>query len=223
LPIDFTPSDEQALVVETVRQFAANEIRPRARAADEARKPADEAIQAAHALGLVANGLPAEHGGGGERSAVLGVLVAEELAWGDLASALAILSPALVAFPVADQGSPAQQKSLLPRYARDSVLPGSLALREPGFGADVFARARGRSEGGLRPRWSRHGALARAATRAVRRRGGRQLFVPRDAAGLAIAPEWYMASRRYRRWSWRSRAEGACRRATQASAPISHD
>ena len=29
--IDFEPSEEQQLIVETVRQFAENEIRPRAR------------------------------------------------------------------------------------------------------------------------------------------------------------------------------------------------
>jgi alkylation response protein AidB-like acyl-CoA dehydrogenase len=136
--IDFEPTEEQALVVETVRQFAANEIRPRARAAEEAKTPAREAIEAAHGLGLVANALPSEVGGGGERSAVLGVLVAEELAWADLATALAILSPALLAFPLADHGSAAQRAARLPRFAGDAFVPGSLALVEPGFGADPF-------------------------------------------------------------------------------------
>jgi alkylation response protein AidB-like acyl-CoA dehydrogenase len=199
LPIDFTPSDEQALVVDTVRQFAEKEIRPHARAADEARAPALAAIEAAHALGLVANSLPAEHGGGGERSAVLGALVAEELAWGDLATALAILSPALVAFPVADQGSAAQQGRVLPRFARDTFVPGALAVLEPGFGADVF-----------RPttRATRRGAsyvldgrkcmvpwlLGGADVLVSADEGGTpQLFlVPREAAGLAAAPESYM-------------------------------
>ena len=199
MPIDFTPSDEQALVVETVRQFAENEIRPRARAADESRKPADEAIQAAHSLGLVTNGLPAEHGGGGERSAVLGALVAEELAWGDLASALAILSPALVAFPVADQGSPAQQKSVLPRYARDAFVPGSLALLEPGFGADAFRpRTQANRQGAsfvldgrkcMVPWLTGGDTLLVSADEG----GTPQLFlVPSDAAGLSAMPESYM-------------------------------
>ena len=93
--IDFEPSEEQQLIVETVRQFAANEIRPRAREADEAGEIPDEVLQQSHELGLVANALPEEHGGGGARSAVTSVLVAEELACADLAQALAILSPAL--------------------------------------------------------------------------------------------------------------------------------
>ncbi len=197
--IDFTPTDEQALVVETVRQFAQNEIRPRARAADEARKPADEAIQAAHALGLVANGLPSEHGGGGERSAVLGVLVAEELAWGDLATALAILSPALVAYPVADHGNAAQQKSELPRYARDAFVPGALALLEPGFGADAFRpRTQAKRDGTsfvLDGRKCMVPWLAGGDTVLVSADAGGtpQLFlVPRDAPGLIATPDFYM-------------------------------
>jgi alkylation response protein AidB-like acyl-CoA dehydrogenase len=197
--IDFTPSDEQQLVVETVRQFAENEIRPRARAADEAKQPADDAIRAAHALGLVANGLPAEFGGGGERSAVLGALVAEELAWGDLATALATLSPALVAFPVADQGSEAQRRSQLPRYAREDFVPGALALLEPGFGADAFRPGtQAKRDGGsfvldgkktLVP-WLPGGDTVLVSADDG---GTSQLFlVPRDAAGLSATPESYM-------------------------------
>ena len=52
----------------------------------------DDVIAHAHELGLVANALDASCGGGGERSAVTGALVAEALAWGDLSIALAILS-----------------------------------------------------------------------------------------------------------------------------------
>ena len=81
--IDFEPTEEQALIVETVRQFAANEIRPRAREADESAAAARRGVlEQAHELGLVANALPEAFGGGGERSAVTGALIAEELALG---------------------------------------------------------------------------------------------------------------------------------------------
>ena len=69
-----------------------------------------------HELGLVANALPEAQGGGGERSAITSALIAEELAWGDLSIALAILSPSLLALPVADFGSEAQQADVLPRF-----------------------------------------------------------------------------------------------------------
>jgi alkylation response protein AidB-like acyl-CoA dehydrogenase len=197
--IDFEPTEEQALVVETVRQFAANEIRPQARAAEEARQPDQHAIAEAHALGLVANALPTKFGGGGERSAVLAALVAEELAFGDLASALAILSPALVAFPVADHGSAAQQAAHLPRYAGGSFVPGALALLEPGFGADPFRpRTQAKRDGGhyvLDGRKCMVPWLPGGDTVLVfADEGGRAqgFLLPRDAAGLGAAPESYM-------------------------------
>jgi alkylation response protein AidB-like acyl-CoA dehydrogenase len=136
--IDFSPSDEQALVQDTVRQFAEKEIRPLARKSEEARALPAEVLARAHELGLVANALPEAVGGGGERSAVTGALVAEELAWGDLAIALAALSPALGALPVADFGSEAQQRALLPTFLGDAFAPGALAVVEPRIGSDPF-------------------------------------------------------------------------------------
>ncbi len=136
--IDFEPSEEQALIIETVRQFAENEIRPLSREADEAGVPPRAVLDAAHELGLVANGLPEAQGGGGDRSAVTGVLIAEELGWGDFAIALAILSPGLVGFPVADFGSESQKKQILPSLTADGFVPGSLAITEPRFDFDVF-------------------------------------------------------------------------------------
>ena len=136
--IDFQPTEEQELIVDTVRQFAENEIRPLAREADETTKPPAAVFAQAHELGLVANGLPEEFGGGGERSAVTGALIAEELAWGDLALALGILSPGLTALPIADFGTDAQRKECLPHFTSGSFAPGALAIVEPRFDSDAF-------------------------------------------------------------------------------------
>jgi len=136
--IDFQPDEEQALIRESVRQFAENEVRPRARACDEAGELDATLLEAAHELGLVANSLPEAHGGGGARSAVTGCLIAEELAWGDLSLALAILSPSLLGLPVADAGTPAQQAAVLPRLLGDRPVPGSLAWVEPRFAFDAL-------------------------------------------------------------------------------------
>jgi alkylation response protein AidB-like acyl-CoA dehydrogenase len=194
--IDFEPTDEQALIVDTVRQFAAKEIRPRAREADETGRLPAEVLDQAHELGLVANALPESFGGGGERSAVSGVLIAEELAYGDLSIALAILSPALVAFPVADFGTDAQRRELLPRYAAASFRPGALALTEPHFGSDPFRPlTTARREGGEYrldgakcqvPWLDGDDTLLVSASEA----GSAQLFlVPRGAAGLKVEGE----------------------------------
>jgi alkylation response protein AidB-like acyl-CoA dehydrogenase len=194
--IDFEPSEEQQLIVETVRQFAASELRPHAREAAEARELPERVLERAHELGLVANALPPEHGGGGERSAVTGALIAEELAWGDLAIALAILSPALVALPVADFGTPEQRREWLPRYTGERFLSGSLALVEPSFRFDPFRPATtARREGDA---WVLDGEKcfvpwlpgpAPLVVVAGGEDGPHAFLLPRDAAGLAVEPE----------------------------------
>jgi alkylation response protein AidB-like acyl-CoA dehydrogenase len=134
--IGFDPSDEQRLIAETVRQFAENEIRPNARATDESGQLPKQILADVHELGLVANSLPEEFGGGGERSAITGALVIEELAWGDLAIALAVLSPSLLGLPLSDQGTEEQRRSQIPLLCGPSFEPGCLALVEPRFGFD---------------------------------------------------------------------------------------
>ena len=193
--IDFQPTDEQQLVIDTVRQFATNEIRPKARECDESKKLPEKVIEQAHELGLVANALPESAGGGGERSAVTGVLVAEELAVGDLAIALAILSPALCAFPIAEFGTE-EQKKLLARFAGPRFVPGSLAWVGPRFDSDPFRpQTTARREGGD---YVIDGAKcfvpwidgADPVLVVASENGAPQAFlVARDAAGLGAEPE----------------------------------
>jgi alkylation response protein AidB-like acyl-CoA dehydrogenase len=195
MAIDFEPSDEQLLIVETVRQFAEKEIRPLARGADESGTLPRSVLEQGHELGLVANALPEAHGGGGERSAVTGALVAEELAFGDLAIALALLSPALLAFPLADGGSDAQRRELLPRFAA-GFRPGALAVTEPHFGSDPFRpRTSARREGG---EYRLDGAKCQVPwldgddlvlVTAAEGGSAQAFLVPRDAAGLRAERE----------------------------------
>ena len=196
LVIDFEPSDEQKLIVETVRQFATTEVRPRARECSEARKLPDDVLARAHELGLVANALPNEHGGGGERSAVTAALIAEELAWGDLSIALAILSPSLVALPVAEFGTPEQRSTWLPYYTAERFVPGSLALVEPSFHFDAFhpaTTARREADAWILdgekcfvPWIAGGGPVLVIASEAA---GPQAFLVPRDAEGLVATPE----------------------------------
>lgn len=137
--VDFEPTEEQQLIVETVRHFAANEVRTRSRECDEAENLSQDPLTAAHELGLVANALDEAHGGGGERSALTGSLVAEELAWGDLSLALAILSPGLAALPIATYGTVEQKARWLPSFTGKSFVAGSLAAAEPAFRSDAFS------------------------------------------------------------------------------------
>ena len=200
--IDFEPTEEQQLIVETVRQFAQNEIRPFAREADESGKIPEAVLAQAHELGLVANGLPEAYGGGGERSAVTGVLIAEELAWGDLSIALAILSPGLVAFPISDFGTEAQQSEWIPRFTGESFAPGSLALTEPRFDFDPYrpstSARRENDEYVLSGAkcfvpWQEGGDSLLVA--ALEGQDARLFLVPRDADGLTATRENNMGVR----------------------------
>ena len=93
--ISFGPSDEQNLVVETLKSFAADVLRPAARAADESEKLPEDVLQQAWELGFAATQLPEAYGGAGEaRSPITSALALEALATGDAALAVAITHPA---------------------------------------------------------------------------------------------------------------------------------
>jgi alkylation response protein AidB-like acyl-CoA dehydrogenase len=200
--IDFQPSEEQQLIVETVRQFAAAEVRPAARESDESRKLPHPVLERAHELGLVSQSLPEAIGGGGARSAVTGALVAEELAWGDLSIALAILSPSLLALPIADHGSEAQRRERLRAFCGEHFAPGSLAVTEPDFRSDPFRPAtRARRDGAG---WRLDGAKCQVPwldggdtvlVVAAGDDGAQAFLVPRDSPGLSATPERNMGIR----------------------------
>jgi alkylation response protein AidB-like acyl-CoA dehydrogenase len=194
--IDFEPSEEQQMIVETVRQFATNELRPHARDANESGKLPAAVLTQAHELGLVANAIDDAFGGGGERSAVTGALVAEELAWGDLGIGLAILSPSLLALPIQDQGTDAQKAECLPRFTSDCFCPGALAVVEPRFDANPLRpETSARREG---EEYVLQGSKCFVpwidggeSVLVVADDGGRPqgFLLPRDTAGLNATPE----------------------------------
>jgi acyl-CoA dehydrogenase len=197
--IDFEPSEEQALIIETVHQFAENEIRPLCREADESGAPPASVVEAAHELGLIANAMPEAQGGGGDRSAMTGVLIAEELAWGDMAIALAILSPGLVGLPLADYGSESQQNEIIPGLLEGGFVPGSLAIVEPRFDFDVYhPHTTAKQDGddilldGVKCQvpWidgGRHVVVV-----AADEKGLTAFVLPRDTPGLSAEPEMMM-------------------------------
>jgi alkylation response protein AidB-like acyl-CoA dehydrogenase len=137
----FQPSEDQKTLLDGVRRFASRELRLQMRAADESGELPASLTGSGWELGLLPGSLPEEFGGFGERSVVTGVLAAEELAWGDLAGALALLAPNLVAVPVLLRGSDRQRKELLPAFAGESYRPASAALMEPRHDFDAGSLA----------------------------------------------------------------------------------
>ncbi len=138
--ISFDLSEEQRMIRDTIVAFAADEIRPAARPADESGAIPPGLIAKAWGLGLIRGAIPEQFGGYGDaRSAVTGAIVAEELAFGDLAIAIHALAPRLVAFPVLEFGTDAQRTRVLKSFAGDNFAAGAAALMEPRFDFDASA------------------------------------------------------------------------------------
>jgi alkylation response protein AidB-like acyl-CoA dehydrogenase len=136
--IGFDLSDEQRMIRETVAAFAIEQIRPAARPADEIGEIPADLIAKSWDLGLVCGPIPETYGGyGDQRSAVTGAIIAEELAYGDLAIALHMLSPRLIAFPVLEMGTHAQREAILKPLCAGGFVPGSAALMEPRYDYDA--------------------------------------------------------------------------------------
>lgn len=130
--IDFTLNEEQAMLVETLHRFAEEQMRASAREAEESRQLPEKIIEAGWGFGLLPSIIPADYGGFGEPfSAVTGALAAEELAWGDLALALRVLSPGAVAVPLLLFGTEDQKQQWLPVFCDTSLPVISSALIEP--------------------------------------------------------------------------------------------
>nr|WP_036530320.1 acyl-CoA dehydrogenase family protein [Nocardia sp. CNY236] len=137
---DLTPTDEQQMIVETVRDFAAEILRPAAYEADNAAKAPLDLLERAAELGITLINVPEElEGAATERGAVTNSLVAEALAHGDMGLALPILAPSGVAVALSQWGSDAQQKTYLPSFTGENVPQASVVISEPRALFDPFA------------------------------------------------------------------------------------
>jgi alkylation response protein AidB-like acyl-CoA dehydrogenase len=137
---DLAPSDEQEMLVQTVREFALARLRPAALEADANARTPDELIASTAELGLAAIGVPDELGGVlEERSAVTAALIAEALAEGDMGLAVACLAPAAVATVIGLWGDAAQQAAYLAGFVAERTTVAALAIQEPQPLFDPFA------------------------------------------------------------------------------------
>ncbi|WP_433454237.1 acyl-CoA dehydrogenase family protein [Streptomyces sp. CA-142005] len=139
LPTELVPlRPEQRDVVDLARAFAREEIRPRARAVDEAdvETPWDLWRKAA-GVGITGFMLPEEYGGGGFTDVFTQCLVQEELCVGDLGIGNLLCSNGFFADPVLELGAKEQkQEWLTPLTGPDTPMT-ALATTEPGAGSDA--------------------------------------------------------------------------------------
>ena len=135
----FDPTDEQQMLIDSVGKFANNDLRPAAHEAEENRELQKKILNKGWELGLLQASVPEVYGGFGERSVVTGVLALEEMAFGDLAGTLAVLTPSLFATPILLAGSEEQRQTYLPRIIKGMWSPYTAALIEYAFDFDPNA------------------------------------------------------------------------------------
>lgn len=134
----FEPSEEQKMLIDAINRFAVNDLRRKAHDADEQAGYPKEIIEKGWELGVLQASIPEAYGGFGEHSVLTGVLAAEEMAYGDFAATLAVLTPALFALPILACGSEEQKQTYLPPMAEGEWQPYTAACIEPFFDFDLL-------------------------------------------------------------------------------------
>jgi alkylation response protein AidB-like acyl-CoA dehydrogenase len=129
---DLTPTEEQQMLVESVKDFALDKVRKAAHDADHEARTPEAILRTASELGLSMIGVPESLGGVVEtRSAVTAVLMAEALAEGDMGIALAALAPAGVSTAISLWGDADQQATYLPEFVGEKPPAAAVAVTEP--------------------------------------------------------------------------------------------
>jgi len=138
--VRFEYSDEQRLIRDTAREFAARELRPHARAWDAEGTFPTALIPKLAGLGLLGMIIPQEYGGSGLDTVSIALAI-EAVAWGDGGIALTVASHnSLCSGHIVLAGTDAQKRTYLPRLASGQAL-GAWGLTEPGSGSDAAALA----------------------------------------------------------------------------------
>ncbi len=136
--MDLKLSEEQKLLQDMVRDFAANEVSPKAEHIDRTGEYPKEIIAKASELGLMGVEVPTEWDGAG-MDAVCYAIAIEELSVASAAVGVIVSAHnSLCVSPIAKFGTEAQKEKYLKPLAAGKML-GCLGLTEPSAGSDAAA------------------------------------------------------------------------------------
>lgn len=128
-------SDEEAMLVETVREFVDKEVKPTVRDVEHANEYPEAWIEQMKRIGIYGLAIPEEYGGS-PVSMPCYVLVTQELARGWMSLAGAMGGHTVVAKLLVEFGTDEQKRRYLPVMAGGEVRA-TMALTEPGGGSDL--------------------------------------------------------------------------------------
>ena len=132
----FEPNEEQQMLIDAVSRYAEKDLRAAAEEAEEHAKFPDGLIEKGWEMGVLQASIPEEYGGFGEYSSVTGALAAEELAYGDLPGAMAVMTPNLFVLPILLAGSEEQKQEFIPPVIEMEWKAYTAALIEKSFDFD---------------------------------------------------------------------------------------
>ncbi len=134
--IDFELTDEQRLVRDIAREFADNEIVPRARDNDRSGRFDTELVAKLGEIGFIGAILPEEYGGRGIDYRTYGLIV-EEIGRADSSARTVVsVNTSLVGSAIAKWGSEEQKQRFIPGICSGEAM-GCFALTEPDTGSDA--------------------------------------------------------------------------------------
>jgi alkylation response protein AidB-like acyl-CoA dehydrogenase len=201
--MDFDLDEQHRLLQSTLRDFFEREVRPHARAWDEAERFPTELVPRLAEMGLLGIRIPEEYGGAGMGTTAYSIAV-EEAARVDGSLALTIASHnGLGTGHILAFGSEAQKRKYLPKAAAGEWLA-AWGLTEPGSGSDSagLATTAERRPGKGGDRWVLNGAkmfitqgsvggfcviLARTDKQASKSRGITAFIVEHGTPGFAAS------------------------------------
>jgi acyl-CoA dehydrogenase len=147
--LDFSLSEEQQITKDSVARLVKNIVVDKAHDMDETGSIPDKYIQSAWELGISMSMVPEEYGGYEmDYSPMINAIVLEELAYGDMAFAIAATLPSMFIYPLNEMGTIEQKKKYLPMYCKESYTPCSFAVNEPHFGFDLTNMKTGATKNG---------------------------------------------------------------------------
>lgn len=130
-------TEQQRMVLETVKKFAKQEIAPQAEKVDREKTFNEALFKKMAELGLLGITFPEEYGGLGEGMFLL-VLVLEEISRHCMSTAAALAAHYLAGDPICEFATPDQKERYLAKMASGELLC-AFALTEPGAGSDISA------------------------------------------------------------------------------------
>ncbi|MCO5230353.1 MAG: acyl-CoA dehydrogenase family protein [Chitinophagales bacterium] len=137
---DLNLSEEQQMIQQTIQQFASQFMRNQAEHINVECKIPDEIVKEFNALGLPYYSAPESLGGIlTEKATVTQMIIAQELAYGDLGMAVALLAPINALNAITQWGNASQQEKYIPSFLDESQpLSAVIAINEPTALFDPF-------------------------------------------------------------------------------------